>query len=218
MFPRLFPFISFSSSFDEQYPFFPLEAVFPRPTLVVYNVAYIQIKANMTGCALCSLLLCEFDEARCWLRCQRDRNMRSERRAKSWHFERVCPATVMFLESYGCDLSFLHTSCFSISAVPNSYFSVLKDLVILLLTSQIQAFGKLSSHAFLISLSQHTPRVSLSPQSRGRSSDCHGRYLLSCSLLLAFDTVTIPSLTARSHGFPGCCWSQALRMGIFLGT
>lgn len=51
MFARLFRCFSFSSSFDEQYPFFPLEVVFTGPVLVVYNVAYTEINANMTACA-----------------------------------------------------------------------------------------------------------------------------------------------------------------------
>jgi hypothetical protein len=64
-----------------------------------------------------------------------------------------------------------------ISAVPSSSSSVWNKLVILLLTLRIQALRTLSSYAPLASLSHNIQRVSLSPQSRVGSIDCHGRYL-----------------------------------------
>lgn len=151
---------------------------------------------------------------RCWLRCQHD----------DWNIARslgISGASTSHRDVWGKlwtrTLLPSHKLCFDFCRAKSILLDFEESGHV---TADIAdpGFQKLSSHASLTSLSQHTLRVSLSPQSRGRSSDCHGRYLSSCLLLLALDTVTIPSLTARSHGFPGCCWFQALRMGIFLGT
>jgi hypothetical protein len=118
------------------------------------------------------------------------------------------------------ELFLLHTSYSSISAVPSSSSSVWNTLVILLLTSQIQALRKLLFHALLVSLSRDIYNASHSLHS-------HEWGLLTVMVDISSELFVVACLR-RSHNseprsmvslvFPDCCWFQALRMGISLGT